>query len=68
MDPQLIVRAQQGDERAFAEITAEIGGRLNRATYGILDEPSAWSRSRKRPASLELADPAVAGTFSVPVT
>ncbi len=36
MDPQLIVRAQRGDERAFADLTAAIGGRLNRAAHGIL--------------------------------
>ena len=36
MDPQLIVRAQRGDERAFADLTAAIGGRMNRAAYGIL--------------------------------
>jgi RNA polymerase sigma-70 factor (ECF subfamily) len=36
MDPQLIVRAQRGDERAFADLTAAIGGRLDRAAYGIL--------------------------------
>ena len=36
MDRQLIVRAQQGDERAFADLTSAIGGRLDRAAYGIL--------------------------------
>ena len=36
MDRQLIVRAQQGDERAFADVTSAIGGRLDRAAYGIL--------------------------------
>ena len=36
MDRQLIVRAQQGDERAFADLTSVIGGRLDRAAYGIL--------------------------------
>ena len=36
MDPQLIARAQRGDERAFADLTSAIGGRLNRAAYGIL--------------------------------
>jgi RNA polymerase sigma factor (sigma-70 family) len=36
MDPQLIVRAQRGDERAFADLTSAIGGRLSRAAYGIL--------------------------------
>lgn len=36
MDPELIVRAQQGDERAFADLTSAIGGRFNRAAYGIV--------------------------------
>jgi RNA polymerase sigma factor (sigma-70 family) len=36
VDRQLIVRAQQGDERAFADLTSAIGGRFDRAAYGIL--------------------------------
>ena len=36
MDRQLIVRAQHGDERAFSDLTSAIGGRLDRAAYGIL--------------------------------
>jgi len=36
VDRQLIVRAQQGDERAFADLVSAIGGRLDRAAYGIL--------------------------------
>ena len=36
MDRGLIDRAQHGDERAFADLTSAIGGRLDRAAYGIL--------------------------------
>lgn len=36
MDRQLIARAREGDDRAFADLTAAIGGRLDRAAYGIL--------------------------------
>jgi RNA polymerase sigma-70 factor (ECF subfamily) len=36
VDRQLIVRAKEGDERAFADLTSEIGARLDRAAYGIL--------------------------------
>ena len=36
MDPRLIVRAQRGDERAFADLTTAIGAQLHRVAYGIL--------------------------------
>ncbi len=36
MDQQLIVQAKGGDERAFADLTSEIGARLDRVAYGIL--------------------------------
>lgn len=36
MDRQLIARAREGDDRAFAELTTAIGGRLDRVAYGIL--------------------------------
>ena len=36
MDTQLVTRAQQGDEAAFAELTVAVGGRLHRIAYSIL--------------------------------
>ena len=36
MDSRLIVRAQRGDERAFADLTTAIGARLHRVALGIL--------------------------------
>lgn len=36
MDPQLTVRAQGGDEQAFADLTVAMGGRKYRTAYGIL--------------------------------
>ena len=36
MDPRLVIRAQQGDEAAFAELTVAVSGRLLRIAYGIL--------------------------------
>jgi RNA polymerase sigma-70 factor (ECF subfamily) len=36
VDRQLIVRAKDGDERAFADLTSAIGARLDRVAYGIL--------------------------------
>ena len=42
VDRELIVQARDGDERAFADLTSAIGGRLDRAAYGILrDRDSA---------------------------
>jgi RNA polymerase sigma factor (sigma-70 family) len=39
MEAELVVRAQQGDEGAFADLTFEIGARLYRIAYGILRDP-----------------------------
>jgi RNA polymerase sigma-70 factor (ECF subfamily) len=36
MDPRLVIRAQEGDETAFAAITQAIGGRLHRVALRIL--------------------------------
>lgn len=36
MDRALVVRAQQGDQQAFASLTIAVGGRLQRAAIGIL--------------------------------
>lgn len=36
MDPRIIARARDGDERAFASLTEAIGGRMLRAATGIL--------------------------------
>jgi RNA polymerase sigma-70 factor (ECF subfamily) len=36
MDAALVIRAQHGDEAAFAELTVAMGGRLHRVAYGIL--------------------------------
>jgi RNA polymerase sigma-70 factor (ECF subfamily) len=36
VEAELVVRAQQGDEGAFADVTLEIGARLYRIAYGIL--------------------------------
>jgi len=36
VDQQLIARAREGDDRAFADLTRAIGGRLDRVAYGIL--------------------------------
>jgi len=36
MDTQLVIRAQGGDEAAFADLTVAVGGQLHRVAYGIL--------------------------------
>lgn len=36
MDTELVTRAQQGDETAFAELMEAVGGRLHRIAYSIL--------------------------------
>ncbi len=36
MDPELVIRAQRGDEDAFARLTVAVGGRLNRVAFSIL--------------------------------
>jgi RNA polymerase sigma-70 factor (ECF subfamily) len=36
MDTQLVIRAQRGDETAFADLTVAVGGQLHRVAYGIL--------------------------------
>jgi len=36
MDTQLVIRAQGGDEVAFADLTVAVGGQLHRVAYGIL--------------------------------
>jgi len=40
MDTQLVKRAQEGDEAAFAELTIAIGERLHRIAFGILRDPA----------------------------
>jgi RNA polymerase sigma-70 factor (ECF subfamily) len=39
MDTQLVIRAQRGDEAAFADLTVAVGSRLYRIAYGILRDP-----------------------------
>ncbi|HJP71676.1 MAG TPA: sigma-70 family RNA polymerase sigma factor [Candidatus Limnocylindria bacterium] len=39
MDPQLIIRAQRGDEDAFAQIVALAGGRLHAIAHRVLRDP-----------------------------
>ena len=39
METWLVIRAQQGDEAAFAELTRGVGDRLYRIAYGILRDP-----------------------------
>jgi DNA-directed RNA polymerase specialized sigma24 family protein len=36
MDPRLVIRAQQGDGAAFAELTVAVSGRLLRNAYGMV--------------------------------
>jgi RNA polymerase sigma-70 factor (ECF subfamily) len=40
MDPELVIRAQMGDQAAFAEIASSSYGRLHSITYGILRDRS----------------------------
>lgn len=39
MDPRLVIKAQEGDEAAFATLTRMIGGRLHRVALRLLREP-----------------------------
>ena len=39
MDPRLVVRAQQGDESAFAVIARDVHGRFKQVAYRILRDP-----------------------------
>ena len=42
MDPELVIRAQRGDQAAFAEIASATYGRMHSLAYGILrDRPNA---------------------------
>jgi RNA polymerase sigma-70 factor (ECF subfamily) len=38
MDTDLVIRAQHGDQAAFADLVSAIGGRLQSTAYGILRE------------------------------
>ncbi len=40
MDPELVIRAQRGDQAAFAEIASSSYGRLHSITFGILRDRS----------------------------
>ncbi len=40
MDPELVMRAQQGDQRAFEALTVASHPRLFRVAYGILRDPA----------------------------
>src|SRR5262245_43183809 len=40
MDPELVVRAQRGDEEAFATLAVAMGGRLNAVAHRILRDTS----------------------------
>jgi len=48
MDTVLVVRAQEGDEAAFAEITATIYGHLQQIAYRVLRDPQLAQDATQR--------------------
>jgi RNA polymerase sigma-70 factor (ECF subfamily) len=48
MDTELVVRAQQGDETAFAEITAASYGHLQQVAYRVLRDPQLAQDATQR--------------------
>lgn len=48
MDRELVVRAQQGDEAAFAEITAASYGHLQQVAYRVLRDPQLAQDATQR--------------------
>ena len=48
MDTELVVRAQHGDEAAFAEITGSAYGHLQQVAYRVLRDPQLAEDATQR--------------------